>query len=284
MATITGTTQIAIGSSIVLGTIDGSGTIWRIDPGGFTGWGSPATTLNPIPRIRQRGATAGDAFDTPRVMSINGTITAQSPALLNAAIDLLLASVTRDEFLMTVTESGIARWCMPRRSGETMTPKITNLIASYSIQIEAMDPRKFSAPLSASVGLGVSGGGFAVPEVWPLAVAGGGSNGTVSLTNSGVEQGPVIARVDGPCAPFSILHQSPADTSMFSTSLTLNAGEYAVIDMENKKFLGNGQASRSLFITSRMWSSFDPGGNSWTFTATSYNAASLLTITATPAN
>jgi hypothetical protein len=284
MVVLTGTTTIALGPTVVLNTIDTAGTIWRIDQFGFTGWGSPAPTLNPIPRTRGRGATAGDSFDSARVMAINGTIAALTPAALNAAIDSLKAAVTRAEFLMTVTESGRARWCRPRRSGETLTPKITNLIASYSIQVESLDPRQFDAPLTALTGLGVSGGGLIIPEIVPAVISGGGTNGTVSLINTGVEQGPVIARIDGPCAPFSILHQSAVDTSTFASSLTLNAGEFVTIDMEGKKMLANGTASRSLFITSRAWSGFDPGGNTWTFTAAAYNPASLLTITATSAN
>ena len=192
------TTTIDLGSRIVLNQVDANGTIWRINTDGFTGWGSPAPTLSPIPRTRARGASAGDSFDGARVMSINGTITAKTPTALNAAIDLLLSTVTRDEFLMTVTESGRARFCRPRRSGETLTPKITNLIAAYSIQIESLDPRKFSTPLTGSVGLPVAGGGFVVPETWPLVIAGGGSSGTVSLVNGGTETGPVVIRIDGP--------------------------------------------------------------------------------------
>lgn len=281
---VQGTTTIALGATVVLNSIDALGNIWRINRDGFTGWGSPSPTLNPIPRTRQRGSSAGDSFDGARVMSINGTITAQTPAALNAAIDLLKAAVTRDEFLMTVTESGRARFCRPRRSGETLVPKVTNLIATYSIQIEALDPRQFSTPLTGSTGLPVPSGGFVVPEVWPLVVAGGGSSGQVSFVNSGSEVGPVVVRVNGPCAPFGISHQSALDVSTFSSSLTLNTGEFVLIDMEAKTMMANGQASRSLFITSRAWSGFDLGNNTWTFTAASYNAASLMTVTATPAN
>ncbi len=277
-------TTIGLGPNVTLGTRDANGTLWRIAKDGFTGWGSPAPTLNPIQRTRTRGASAGDSFDGARVMAINGTITAKTPDLLNAAIDLLLASVTRDEFLMTVTESGRARFCRPRRSGETLVPKLTNLIASYSIQIESMDPRKFSTPLTGSTGLPVSGGGFVVPETWPLVVAGGGSSGTVSLVNGGTETGPVVIRIDGPSAPFTVLHQSPLGVSTFASSLTLNTGEFVVIDMDAKTMMANGQASRSLFITSRAWSNFDIGNNTWAFNASSYNAASLMTVTATPAN
>lgn len=278
------TTTISLGIAVVLNMVDGNGTIWRINKDGFTGWGSPAPKWNPIPRVRQRGSTAGASFDSARVMSITGTITAQTPTALNTAIDLLLSTVTREEFLVTVTESGRPRFTTSRRAGETLVPKITNLIASYSIQLESMDPRKFSSPLTASTGLPVASGGFVVPETWPLVVAGGTVSGSVSFVNTGTETGPVVVRVDGPCAPFNVAHTSPAGVSTFSTSLVLNVGEFVLIDMEAKTMLGNGQSSRSVFITSRAWSNFDGGNNTWTFTAASYNAASLMTITATPAN
>jgi hypothetical protein len=285
---ISASTTIAIGASVVLNSTDSLGNVWLINRNGFTGWGSPASTIAPRARPRQRGASAGDAFDMPRVMTITGTIRSLTPDMLNAAIDLLLASVTLAEFTMTVSENGRVRSCRPRRQGETLALKITNLMASYSIQIEAMDPRKMGVPLTASTGLPVSSGGFVVPEVWPLVIASGAASGQISLTNSGSEVGPVVARVDGPCGPFNVAHTSTVNgvtsTSTFSSSLALNAGEFDLIDMEARTMMANGQSSRSPYISSRAWSNFDPGLNTWTFTASSYNAASLLTITATPAN
>jgi phage-related protein len=65
----------------------------------------------------------------------------------------------------------------------------------------------------------------------------------------------------------------------------LNTGEFALIDMDKKTILGNGQptASRSAYTTSRQFCGFDPGPNTFGFVSPVYNAGALLTIIATPA-
>jgi len=106
--------------------------------------------------------------------------------------------------------------------------------------------------------------------------------GQVSLENPGNEPGPVRLRIDGPCAGPVITHVSTGAQLVFSSALVLNEGEWLDIDMEARTVLANGQASRSGWITSRGWSQFDPGLNTWSFTAASFNPASRLTVTATP--
>jgi hypothetical protein len=60
-------------------------------------------------------------------------------------------------------------------------------------------------------------------------------------------------------------------------------GEWLTINMDTHQVLANDQANRAQYITSAGWSGFDPGVNVWAFSASSYNAASMLTVTATPA-
>jgi phage-related protein len=79
-----------------------------------------------------------------------------------------------------------------------------------------------------------------------------------------------------------IEHTSSGAQLIFSTSLALGAGEFLLIDMEKKTVLANGQASRNTFITSRGWSGFDPGPNTWSLNAASFNASARLTVMANP--
>ena len=282
---MTGTTTIALGSAVTLGTTDASGTKWRIGQDGFTGWGSPDSSIEIIPKPRQAGAWAGDAFDRERIMLISGTITALTPTLLNTAIDLLKATVSTAPFVMTVTESGRARFVYARRQMATRTPKVTNRHAQFFVQLVAPDPRQFSAAVSGSTTEFATSGGLTVPFTAPFTIASTIAAGLVTLTNSGNEVGPVTARIDGPCRGPIITHVGSGAPQVFSlTGLNLVAGESLAIDMEKKTVLANGTASRSGSVTSRVWSGFDPGINTWAFTAVTPDASALLTITANPAN
>lgn len=106
--------------------------------------------------------------------------------------------------------------------------------------------------------------------------------GQVSLVNPGNEPGPVRLRIDGPCVGPVITHVSTGAQLVFSSSLVLRAGEWLEVDMESRTVLANGQSSRAGWITSRGWSQFDPGRNTWSFTAASFTSAARLTVTATP--
>jgi len=276
-------TTIALGTGPVLGTRDDDGTIWRINQGGFTGWGEPASSLFPVRKPRQQGAWAGKSFNIERTMTVAGTITAQTPALLNAAIEALLTAVTNDEFIMTVTENGVPGWVAARKQGETLTPKVTNLIANYSIQVVSLDSRKFGTALTASTFLPASTGGLQWPDRWAQKWPATVISGQVSLINPGNEVGPVVLRLDGPVTGPRIGHVGTGAVLVFSSSLVLGTGEWLTVDMDKHTAMANDQASRSSYITSRGWSGFDPGVNVWSFAATSYDPASKLTVTATPA-
>ena len=107
--------------------------------------------------------------------------------------------------------------------------------------------------------------------------------GQVSITNPGNETGPVRLRIDGPCRGPVVTHVSTGAQLIFSSSLVLGAGEWLEVDMEARSVLANGQATRAPWITSRGWSGFTPGPNTWTFTADSFDPEALLTVVATPA-
>jgi len=133
-------------------------------------------------------------------------------------------------------------------------------------------------PATALSVIGVSDAALRVPFTIDAVTV----TGQVSLSNAGNESGPVRLRIDGPCTGPVITHGSTGAQLVFSTSLVLRAGEWLEVDMENRTVLANGQAGRAGWITSRGWSAFDPGDNSWAFTAAVYHPASRLTVTATP--
>lgn len=285
MTDLTNTT-VDLGGSVTLNAVDADGTVWRLNQDGLTGWGTPASTITPVQKPRQAGAWAGDSFDTPRVVTAAGTIRAVTPALLNAAISRLEAAVTNADFTLTIAELGIPRWVTARKQGETLTPKVTNLIANYSIQVVAVDPRRFGTEMVGSTHLPMTSGGLTVPFTIPFTIDSTVVSGQVNLTNPSpatAPVGPVRLRIDGPCTGPVVTHVSSGLSLTFAASLVLGAGEWLDIDMEKRTALANGTASRNGYITSRGWSGFDPGDNTWAFSAAAYDAGSLLTVTATPA-
>jgi len=106
--------------------------------------------------------------------------------------------------------------------------------------------------------------------------------GQVSLVNPGNETGPVRLRIDGPCRGPVVTHVSSGAQLVFSSSLVLGVGEWIDVDMEARTVLANGQATRAPWITSRGWSGFTPGENTWAFTAAAFDADARLTVVATP--
>jgi hypothetical protein len=270
--------------------LDGLGLTASYDDGSqilmetFEGWGSPASTINPQQKPRANGVWAGDAFLGERPMSMNGTITAPSIEVAEAAKDRLIAAVSLSAVPMIVTQGTLVRSLMVRRSGAVIVNDIGDDGTSleWSIQIIATDPRKTAAvALTGTTGLPMSSGGLTVPFTVPFAIASTVVSGQVNLTNPGNIAGKVVLRIDGPVTAPVVTHVSSGKSIVFSASLTIPAGNYVLIDMESHQVLENGTASRNGWVTGRGWSSFQPGDNTWAFSAAAHNTGTL-TVTAMP--
>lgn len=267
-------------STVVLNAIDANGVTWVIDRDGFTGWGTSGSSLQVVGKPRQPGGWAGLAYATPRYMALKGTVTAPTPLALNVALDSLYDAVSLTGATFTVAEAGFTRSLTVRRSDIVDPVRQTNWRASFQFQVVAVDPRKLGASGTGSTNLPASTGGLTVPFTIPFPINSTVVSGQISLTNPGNETGPVVLRIVGPCTGPVITHTSSSTTTalVFSSSLSLGAGEFLLIDMDKRTALANGQSSRSGYITSRGWSGFDPGVNTWSFTASGYNALSLLVV------
>jgi hypothetical protein len=268
-------------NGITFGAVDAQGVDWSLVS--LTGWAATAPTLAFTQKPRQSGAWAGDSFSGPRTLALGGRIYAPSAQALRDAIDRLNAAVTLGPSTLTVTEAGVTRSVVVRQSDDVIVSWVMPTIAEWSIQVASADWRKFGLSMTGNTLLPSTTGGLIVPLTVPFAINAVTTTGQVSLTNAGNTDGPVTLRIDGPCTGPVITHVNTGAQLAFSNSLTLGTGEYLLVDMENRTALANGQASRTSYITSRGWSSFKPGANTWAFTATQFNAASKLTVTAVPA-
>ncbi|HEY4267530.1 MAG TPA: hypothetical protein VGM94_04990 [Galbitalea sp.] len=233
---------------------------------------------------RSSGFWSGDSFSGGRVMTLSGWITSTSREQHSRDWDTLIRNAPKAKTLMQVSEFGRIRWLMVRRSAEIVRTDHNGLSSEFTVQVTADDWRKFSDPLTGSTGLPASSGGLTVPFTVPFTIAAMTVSGQVNLSNSGDETGPVTMRIDGPCTGPVITHVGSGLALTFASSLVLHTGEWLDIDMEKHTTLANGQSSRNGYITSRGWSGFEPGANTWAFTAASFDAGALLTVTATPAD
>ncbi|TFB96521.1 MULTISPECIES: hypothetical protein [unclassified Cryobacterium] len=272
---------VSIGA-VNLTSREDSGVEWILED--FKGWGSPAGSLKPTRKPRQPGAWGGLSYSGERPMTLKGTCIAPTAALASDALDRLIDSVSLDSMLFAVVESGRSRWCNVRRDGDVLPVWIGATAFTYSVQVVALDPRKLGATLTASTALPSTTGGLTIPYTIPYSINAVQVTGQISLTNVGNVAGPVTARIDGPCVGPIITHLGTGIALVFSSSLVLNAGEWLDLNYEKRQVLANGQSSRNGYITSRGWSAFDPGQNTWSFTAASYTAGAQLTITAMSAD
>jgi len=283
----------ALGSSTSV-TLQGAQTVFFnvIDPNGvkwvlkaFDGWGSPRSTLNVVQKPRQNGGWGGLSYQQPRYIHATVSLYAPTDSALTVALDSLYAAVSLDDALLTVQEAGFTRSTAVRRSDEVLHTRVTNRVAEVSFQMVAVDPRKMGQNTTASTLLPITTGGITVPFTVPFTITSTVLSGQINLTNPGNTTGPVAVRIDGPCTGPVITHTSSTTTNalVFSSNLSMGTGEFLIVNMDARTALANGQTTRAGYITSRGWSGFDPGSNTWSFTASSYDPAAQITVTAAAA-
>lgn len=249
---------------------------------GIDGWGAPQSTVDAVQRGSGDGGFATPAFLQSRVFTVSGAFLAPDRPNLVAAVDRLNASAALSLTKVTVTSGGAARYVWAQRQGAVEVSEVSDTAAQFTIQFLAVDPRKFGTDLTVTTGLPSATGGLQVPFTVPFTISSTIVSGTCTATNPGNAVGPVTLRIDGPVTGPTVTHVGSGAALIFSTSYTLIAGNWLIVDMENHTVLENGQAERNGWVLSRGWSGFEPGVNVWAFTA-SVPSSSLLTVTATPA-
>lgn len=270
--------------------VEATGVRWVAET--VKGWGSPGSTLTMAQKARGHGAWAGDSFLRPRAVAVEGWMLAPDGAVAEAeaAVDRLIERASLYETVLSVTTAVGSRWCNVRRDDEVIVDWLTPTQARWSFQVAAPDPRKFGGTLTGSSALPSSTGGLTVPFTVPFSIDAVTATGQVTLTNVGNIAGPVLLRIDGPSNPGDpplvgpvVTHVSSGLSLVFSTSLTLGYGEFVTVDMEKREVLAQGQSSRNGWVTGRGWSAFEPGLNTWSFSAVGFSPSAKLAVSAIPA-
>lgn len=244
------------------------------------GWESSASTIDVQQKARGNGGWAGESYLASKTITLSGTMHARSPFEARDAYDRLIAANGLADTRLTVTQWGKSEWSMVRREDKPLIEWISPRAFTWSLQMVALDPRRFGDPSSLSLGLPQTVNGLTVPFTVPFTIP--SYRNTAELTNDGITPGPVTLRITGPVTNPIITHNGSSGTQVFAMRITLGDGEWLDIDMDAHTVLAQGTASRNGYITQRGWHSFDPGVNSWAFQADHYTTA-LLGITATPA-
>jgi hypothetical protein len=264
-----------------LSSVDAFGVAWFTEK--VKGWsGASNGTLAPSQKPRSAGASAGLSYAKDKPIIVSGTAVAPSADIATLAVDRFNTAATLDESVMTVVEPSRTRWTTVRRDSEIDPVWLSDNTFEWSVQLVALDSRKFGAQLTGSTGLPSSSGGFSFPMSFPFSINAVQTSGMVSLTNPGNAIGPVLMRINGPGAAPIITHMGTGIALVFSASAVLGVGEFWTIDMENHRVLAQGQSGRSGYITSRGWSGMDPGVNIWSLSAPTFSAMTL-DVSATPA-
>jgi len=272
----------AVLGGLDLNVLEASGVKWTTQS--VEGWGGTGSSIAVANKPRSAGAWAGNGYAQPRHLSIGGLVRASTEDAVSAAFDRLNEAVGFDDTLLTITEGSRSRWCMVRRTDEVLRSDLSPTVAKWSVQVVALDPRKHGAPITASTRLPSSSGGLTIPYTIPYSINSTQVTGQVSIVNPGNETGPVTMRINGPCTGPVITHIGSGLRLVFAASMTLGAGEWSDIDHEAHTVLAQGTTTRAQYVTSRQWSGLEPGQNTWSFTAATYSAGALLTVTGTPAD
>lgn len=272
--------HVTLGDLVLTSRDDEAQVTWVM--GELSGWGSPSVSLATKQRPRGHGVWAGDAFLGARTVAMSGWLRGDTPEAADAAVDRLIGAASLGDTPLIVTSGSQRRGCVVRRQGEVIVKRLTDWALSWSVQVLAVDPRKTSDALSVTTALPSTTGGLPLPFTVPFLISAVTVTGQVSLTNPGNIAGPVRLRIDGPVQGPVVTHVSSGKSLVFASSVVLGVGEWIDVDMERREVLANGQSSRNGWVTNRGWSQFEPGENTWSFTAVSYNAGSLLTVSATP--
>lgn len=267
------------------GTEATTGVQWAVPRDGITGWwSSPAPRLSSSARARAHGSWVGDSFLSPRSIAITGWMFAPSNEAGEDAMNRLAAACSLAAGTLEVqSDAGTTHAAVLRSDDVAVSWQSGLRTAKWSVQMLAADPRRLGSALTATTGLPSTTGGLTIPFTLPATISAAVVSGQASLTNPGNMAGPVTLRIDGPITGPIVTHVNSGRQLIFATSLVLGVGEFVTVDMDRREVLAQGQSSRNGWITSRGWSSFEPGDNTWAFTSTGVATGGMLTVTATPA-
>lgn len=270
----TGVVSYTLGSlSVPHDHVDSMGVQWGVDYiDGLDGLGDTGS-------VEQFPADIGGwmtpAFHTPRELEIIGWLVSPHWAFTSTAVNQLKAALPISTLTdLVVSVPGEAdRLYRVRQSGKPLF-KREGRFCNYSLSVVAPDPRGYSVDeVVTSTGLPTSTGGLTTPFTLPTPIDAVVTSGVLTVINEGDMPTSPVLRVNGPCPPFTLRHNSGRTLSY---PRPVDAGRYIELDTSNRTALEDGTAAR---YVAGSWFDYAPGTNTVTFAASSFDAGALLTST-----
>ncbi|MFD4526411.1 phage tail protein [Streptomyces sp. NPDC058470] len=259
-------------------TVDDAGVEWWVTS--EQGWAStPPVRLTLIDRPERHGAFDAPSYRGSRVITLEGTAIAPERMAREAAKDRLAAVLADGSALLplVVTEPHRTRRALVRLTAETKIVDRKSGSFEFSLTMTAPDPLRYSYGLNASTcPLPSSSGGVTFPLSFPLNFGPGSSGGRLLLENKGTAPTWPTWRIAGPCVQPVITNTATGDELAFE--LTLQEGEFLLIDTDARSVLLQGTASRrSTLRPGSDWFPLRPGATPVLFRARDYAPAARLT-------
>jgi|SRR5688572_23237553 len=235
----------------------------------------PDVRTSDIPRPSDHGLYPGPDFAAGRIIEVEVEVTGATEAAFRANVEALAAAtiLRSDEtalvFRLPAFTGDRQIFARPRRRAIPTDMGYVLQVGRAVLQFAAADPRVYAATLATlSVTAATSGGGRTYNRTYNLTYAAGGTGGTLMATNAGNFPTRPILTVTGPSDTPRI--ENVTAGKALEVGLSLAAGEFLVIDTDERTVMLGGTSSRysSLTAASRWWE-LAPGDNSLKFTSAS---------------
>lgn len=253
---------------------------WR---GTVDGLGDAGASVTSEARVQADGQWSTTPYRQAKAMGISGTCRVNSAASVPAAISQLNAAVSLRTSALTVHwPSGDAtRWV--RRDGDIQATPVTDQMITWSATVVADDPTWYvgdgagSADLTPSTLLPFTTGGLVFPATFPAIFTGSSGTGDITLTTTA--GGRMWWRIDGPVVNPQVTTVGPDGTERtVGWALTLADGEWLDVDVEQRRSMLLGQASRPPAV--RQWPLLQPGLSTIRFRSPEISTTARLTVRA----
>lgn len=230
----------------------GAGTAYEINAeDGLSGWDDlPGMDTADVQRPSAAGSWPGSLYPQSRIITLQMSVHDDGPghaanlAALRAAANATLAAETP----FAVRLGGQLLYCGVRqlqRSLPTGDNYAGRRTPKAMLQLEATDPRRYTAALSSAVTAPPAAlGGITWPVTWPLTWPTGTAGGTVYVTNAGDYNTPPVITVRGPLTTPAVYRQDTG--AVLELNTTLGAGDVVVIDVLADTLTLNGVAAKTL--------------------------------------
>ena len=243
----------------------GDGTVYDLIA--HRGFGMPGVRSADRTLSQRDGKHAGDDYLDERVIELTFEIDGTASA---ATVNTLTFQ------LPGYAGGGVRRVNVrPRRLDQPGTLEQSRGLSTVDMQVVATDPRMYAdAESSSSTSLPSGGTGLSWPLTWPLNWGTITNSGLAVADNAGNYPAPVTIRVDGPVTNPSVENLTVGKT--VELLLTVAAGDFVLIDPNERTVLLNGTASRYSALTAASeWWLLEPGVNEIRFQASTSTAATM---------